>query len=639
MRNITSNQKGLFKLFDNKKNISFRKITFSVFILCIFFILGCPTKNSDSLDFTIVSPLPDKTLSSNFVLELAGKSSSPITTVLVKINKKTITLPVGSNVVKPNKKWTLYINLLKKGENIISVSVVNLKKERVTKTVRVFKKIIAPQDPNAISVEIISPSENQNINSDFTLELRTISNKAVTSFWIKHSKTNNQWVQLPASDNLKWKLKLADFEEGVQIISVTAYNGVKYAKTASVTLKVTKPLPASSSIKVEILSPDSGKEYSENISLRLKIISSAIVQRIWYKHEGTGNNWVELQFAGNDYNFSLNIADFNNGLNNITISAYNGKEYGYAKVAVNIKRNVPMDRGPGFGNCYEYSGDFGGYGNAPGKFEKPYYIQISNERKLYVTDSRLNRVSIFTHTGVFIKSFGKKGSGKTEFDNPVGICIYKNQRIYISDYFNRRVAVYDLTGKHMKFIYGQSMADDQRFKLTGGVAINDYGELFVVDFDGNKIFKFDYMGNFIKVFGKKGSGKGELNNPTGITISQDGYVYVVDKKNDRVVVFDRNGNYSFTFGHSGPGRGELSRPMGIAVDKYNHIYVSDTRNNRVLKFDHKGKYLCVVAKNLVNPIGIAIDNTTGVVYVVDRDASYIRMYKPCVAASSTATGR
>jgi DNA-binding beta-propeller fold protein YncE len=69
--------------------------------------------------------------------------------------------------------------------------------------------------------------------------------------------------------------------------------------------------------------------------------------------------------------------------------------------------------------------------------------------------------------------------------------------------------------------------------------------------------------------------------------------------------------------------------MGIAVDKFNHIYVSDTRNNRILKFDYKGKFICEVAKNLVNPIGIAIDNQTGIVYVVDRDASLVKMFKPC----------
>ena len=40
-----------------------------------------------------------------------------------------------------------------------------------------------------------------------------------------------------------------------------------------------------------------------------------------------------------------------------------------------------------------------------------------------------------------------------------------------------------------------------------------------------------------------GSGKGQLQNPTGIAVSLDGMVYVVDSKNNRIQLFTSSGEF------------------------------------------------------------------------------------------------
>ncbi len=595
----------------------------SIFILIfsIFLIFACETP----LKVEIVSPKNNATIRKDFTLAVEGSSGSPVTSIILKIGSKNYPLDIGKDPKNPRKRWKISLDKVSEGKNTLALTVTNKKKEK--KTARVTINVKKP-DPYAISAEILKPKNNALLTKDFTLKVRVNSKKPVESYWFKKS-SNQRWKQLPKGDAPNFKMKIKNFKDGEKIFHFTARNSKKYAKTAKVKVRVRKPLPVAKSIKIKILKPEKNERIKEKFNLSLKIDSKEPIEKIWYKHKATKGNWKILELNKN-LKWKLDINEFSSGKQDITVTAYNGKEYGYARISVFIDKKEPKDKGPGFGNCYVYKGGFGGKSEDKKTiFAKPYYIQISNDRKLYVTDSRKNRVFVFDHTGKYIFSFGKSGSGPGQFDNPVGICIYKNERIFVSDYLNRRVGIFDIKGNFIKFFYGKSIKEDDRFKLTGGVAVNDNGELFVVDFDGHRIFKFDTAGNFKKVFGKKGSSNGELYNPTGITISLDGFLYITDKKNDRIAVFDTNGVFSFAFGRGGAGPGQFSRPMGIAVDKFNHIYVSDTRNNRIMKFDHRGKFICIVAKNLVNPIGVAIDNTTGIVYVVDRDASLIRMYKPC----------
>lgn len=602
---------------------SLMKVLTGIFLAAFMvFSIGC---EDGPLDFDIVSPSNNSVLKGDFFLELEGKSKAPIKSVVLKAGTVTINLPVGTNLAKPNKKWNIPIAKLEDGINTFSITVTNQANETKTKQITVT---IQKPDPNSIFVQIVNPGNNATITADFPLKISVSSVKPVLSYWIKYSETDN-WRQLPANHNLEWQIKLADLKEGEQILSVTANNGVRYAQTASIKILVRKPLPVAQTIKVKIVSPKQNDKITQNFTLKLAIESQLAVQSVWVQHKATGTNWNSLQIQNNQHEWSMDFNQFVAGKQLLSVSVYNGKEYAYDRLEIIIERNAPIDRGPGFGNCYEYHGDFGNTGETRTRFRKPYYIQISNDRRLFVTDSRRNKVLVYDRNGKHLFNFGKRGSGPGQFDNPVGICIYKNERIFVSDYLNRRVGIFDINGNFIKFFYGKSLTEDERFKLTGGVAVNEQGELFVVDFEGCRIFKFSINGEYITTFGKKGSGNGEMDNPTGITISRDNFIYVTDKKNDRVVVFDSNGVFSFSFGAPGSGRGELSRPMGIAVDKYNHIYVSDTRNNRIMKYDHRGKFICEVARNMVNPIGVAIDNETGIVYVVDRDASLIRMYRPC----------
>ena len=69
---------------------------------------------------------------------------------------------------------------------------------------------------------------------------------------------------------------------------------------------------------------------------------------------------------------------------------------------------------------------------------------------------------------------------------------------------------------------------------------------FVVQGHGRgepKVIKFDKDGNFIKAWGKKGTGAGEFDIAHSIAIDAQGLLYVADRNNQRIQVFDADGTY------------------------------------------------------------------------------------------------
>ena len=88
---------------------------------------------------------------------------------------------------------------------------------------------------------------------------------------------------------------------------------------------------------------------------------------------------------------------------------------------------------------------------------------------------------------------------------------------------------------------------------------------------------------FLRTFGRRGSGPGELSKPWGICVDHD-FVYVVENGNHRVSVFYISGEFITTFGRCGRGEGELSHPRGITIDQDGFLYVCDSNNNRIQVF-------------------------------------------------------
>ena len=183
--------------------------------------------------------------------------------------------------------------------------------------------------------------------------------------------------------------------------------------------------------------------------------------------------------------------------------------------------------------------------------------------------------------------------GKLDFQGEVpqalaGIAVNSKGVIAMADGNGHCILVFDETGKFVRKIGGQVCKDGQ-FQLTNVTFLND-DEILVADERNHRIQQLNVQtGNFVKSFGKKGSGDGEFKNPASVCITSDGrFIVVVDRNNSRIQVFTLDGEPVFKFGDSGPER--LDRPVSCVCYEEKFI-VTDKNNNCVKVFDGKGQFL------------------------------------------------
>jgi sugar lactone lactonase YvrE len=140
----------------------------------------------------------------------------------------------------------------------------------------------------------------------------------------------------------------------------------------------------------------------------------------------------------------------------------------------------------------------------------------------------------------------------------------------------------------------------------------------------------------IDEFGKSGSwvdrvfGEGKssiLAKPYGVTTDLSGKVYVTDSGQGAVWVFDEENAEVRLLGIS--GQGKLVEPIGVAVDNTQGIvFVSDVRLQRVFGYDPEGELAVAIGKQgeFDNPSGLAVDESGGRLYVADPRNHRIRVY-------------
>jgi sugar lactone lactonase YvrE len=152
-------------------------------------------------------------------------------------------------------------------------------------------------------------------------------------------------------------------------------------------------------------------------------------------------------------------------------------------------------------------------------------------------------------------------------------------------------------------------------------------------------------------FGKVGEAEGQFKGPAGDAIDPGGDVWVVDSSNARVQELSASGTFMKAIGWgvsngesrlevcaseckaglAGSGAGQFSKPEGIAINQTTkNVYVLDRGNNRIEEFNDEGKYVGTFGTQgsepgqlnapegiAVVPAGVTTSATSGEVWVGD----------------------
>ena len=122
-------------------------------------------------------------------------------------------------------------------------------------------------------------------------------------------------------------------------------------------------------------------------------------------------------------------------------------------------------------------------------------------------------------------------------------------------------------------------ADPASFYQPNDVLVAPNGDIFVSEGHGganSRLIKFDKTGKFIKEIGRKGSGRGEFDQPHALVMDSRGRLFVGDRGNNRIVIMDQEGNVLEEWL-------QFSRPSGIFINKQENIYVADSESGSVAR--------------------------------------------------------
>jgi sugar lactone lactonase YvrE len=168
------------------------------------------------------------------------------------------------------------------------------------------------------------------------------------------------------------------------------------------------------------------------------------------------------------------------------------------------------------------------------------------------------------------------------------------------------------------------------FVFPHGMHVDRDGNVFATDADGkagkgHTVVKFSPQGAVLMTLGKQGvagSGNDVFNRPSAVTTAPNGDIYVADghggESHARVMVFSKDGQFIRTFGKKGRGRGELDELHAIAIDSQGRVFVGDRGNSLIKIFSAEGKLLDEW-RQFGRPSGIYIDKND-TIYVTDSQS-------------------
>ena len=344
-----------------------------------------------------------------------------------------------------------------------------------------------------------------------------------------------------------------------------------------------------------------GKSYEKPItSLKCELVSEITCTRASCSVERRGQSQYEISYQptikgrhqlhikvegqhvrGSPFSVAVTLPIEKLGTPILTISGMEGPR----GVAINQRGEVVVsDRKRHCVSVFSPSGvklrSFGTHGSCRGQFNEACGVAVDGEGNILVADYNNHCIQKFTVEGEFLAVVGTKGSGPLQFHSPTDIAI-SNNKVYVTD-MNHRIQVLhsDLT---FSSTFGKQGSGKGQFDYPQGIACDSTGNVYVADMDNHRIQVFTAEGKFLKMFGRCGQGKGELNSPIGIAV-HDGLLYVGERVNHRLSVFTLEGQFVTSFGSKGTGPGQFRWPSGLAVNSNGVVYVCDFSKNNVQVF-------------------------------------------------------
>jgi uncharacterized protein (TIGR03437 family) len=306
-----------------------------------------------------------------------------------------------------------------------------------------------------------------------------------------------------------------------------------------------------------------------------------------------------------------------------------------------------------------FSGDGGPATQAQLHF--PLNVAVDASGNLYIADLFNNRVRKVSPAGIIVTFAGggvtNPGDGglatSAVISGPAGMAVGSAGEIFVAERNGMRVRkispdgiISTVAGNGTPGYAGDGgLATSAELYLPSDVAVDAAGNLYIVDFNNNRIREVSSSGTIVTL-----PNSATLNGPSGMALDASGNHYVADRFNNRIVKIASNGLVSGVAGNgverfsgdSGPATSaRMNLTTGVAVDQTGNLYIADYLNGRVRKVSPTGIITTVAgggaaspgdggtatSAHLVYPLGVAVD-AAGNLYIADGGDNRVRKVSP-----------
>ena len=263
--------------------------------------------------------------------------------------------------------------------------------------------------------------------------------------------------------------------------------------------------------------------------------------------------------------------------------------------------------------------------------KEPCSVTVNQRGEIILSERGAHCISIFCSLGEKHRSFGSQGSRRGLLENMRGIAVDDYGDILVMDRDNDRIQKFTADGKFMTVV-GKRGNKPLEFDKPRGVVIHPLNKkIYVTDLYNHRLQILNPDLTFFNSFGQYGIDDGQFQYPSDVACDSTGNVYVADEGNNRVQVFTAEGVYLKKFGQQGIGHGKLRSPTGVCIDNVNVLYISEWGNDRVSVFTCEGKFLTSFGSKgsgpgqFNRPHGITVDKD-GNIYVSDTDNNRLQIF-------------
>ncbi len=326
------------------------------------------------------------------------------------------------------------------------------------------------------------------------------------------------------------------------------------------------------------------------------------------------------------------------------------------------------------------AGSSGDGGTATNAFlNAPVSVAVDSSHNIYISDSNNNKIRKITN-GIITTMAGKANPGfsgdggpvaNALFSSPNGLWFDTQGNLFIADLLNQVVrevyagngTIQTVAGNNSSGFFGDNgVATNAEMNQPYGVAVDAAGNVYISDSGNNRIRVVNaangniatYAGTGFNQYGGDGGPavNASIYRPYGLAVDAAGNLYIADNGNNRIRRVGTDGKISTvagtgTAGNSGDGgpatSAQLRQPSGVALDTSGDIFIADYGNSRIREITPDGiihtiaggtgvgytgdGFIATNAK-LNFPTGVAVDSSTGKVYVADSSNNVIRMLTP-----------